>query len=258
MTAKFLWHDLNSKDAAKAEAFYCELFGWKAMGWKPDGAPPEVPEYRMLCIGEKGFGGIIQLPEEVPAPSHWMGHVEVDDLDAAIKRAEKLNAQFPMGTMEVPTVGRMAMMMDPQGCVVSLFKCAGDSPELPAMDEHGMVGWNELIAADVDAAKAFYSEVVGWKWRTGPFEEQMEYHLFGTGEEGGDRGGMMPKGEQMPMAAWFIYITTKNVAETVAKVEELGGKVHAPPFEVPKVGKLAVCEGPDGSVFGVAEWAPVC
>ena len=42
---------------------------------------------------------------------------------------------------------------------------AGDAPTLPTADNHGMVGWNELIAADAKAAKAFYSEVVGWKWR---------------------------------------------------------------------------------------------
>lgn len=254
--AKFTWYDLNSKDAPAAEKFYAALFGWNVMPWKPTGAPPEAPEYRMIAIGEAAFGGINAIPAETPAPSHWMGHILVDDVDAPKTRAEGMKAQFPMGVMEIPTVGRMAMMMDPQGCAVSLFSPAVDAPVLPTADQHGMVGWNELIAADPKAAKAFYSEVVGWKWREGPMAAEMEYHLFGTGEEGGDAGGMMPKGEQMPVSAWVLYFTTHDIAKTVARVTELGGKVHAPVFEVPTVGKLAICEGADGSMFGLAQWAP--
>lgn len=256
MTAKFVWWDLNSKDAAKAEPFYTALLGWKVMPWKPDGAPADMPEYRMLAVGEQPFGGINSIPAEAPAPSHWMGHVEVDDVDAAMKRAEALKAQFPVGTMEIPTVGRMAMMIDPQGCVVSLFQPANESPSVPEMNTPGMVGWNELMVADVDAAKAFYSEVVGWKWRNGPFQEQMEYYLFGTGEEGGDAGGMMPKAPDMPASAWFLYFTVEDIDATVSKVKELGGAIMAEPFEVQTVGKLAVCGAPDGSVFGLAQWAP--
>lgn len=255
-TARFTWYDLNTKDKGKAKAFYTELFGWTVQSWRPEGAPADMPEYDMICLGDQPFGGINTLPDDAPAPAHWMGHVQVDDLDAAMKRAENMKASFPMGDVDIPTVGRFAIMMDPQGCVVSLFQPAGDSPPIPGMDQHGMIGWNELMASDTDAAKAFYSEVVGWKWREGPLDTEMEYHLFGTGEEGGDAGGMMNKPDDMPVAAWFHYITTEDIEETVAKVEELGGRVDAKPFEIPGVGKIAVCAGPDGSMFGLAQWAP--
>jgi predicted enzyme related to lactoylglutathione lyase len=255
MTAKFVWYDLNTKDAKRAEKFYSELWGWRVQVWTPEGAPKGTPEYKMLCIGDKPFGGINQLPEDAPAPSHWLGHVEVDDLDAAMKRAKNMKAQFPMGDMEIPTVGRMALMLDPQGCALSLFKPSGETPSIPPRDQHSMIGWSELIAADAEQAKSFYSEVVGWKWRNGPFQEQMEYYLFGTGEEGGDEGGMTPKTDQMPEAAWFYYFTTSNIEDTVTKVSKLGGTVIAKPFDVPTVGQLAICAGPDGSGFGLAQWA---
>ena len=251
---KFVWYDLNTKDVEAAKKFYTELFGWTITPWKPEGAPPEMPEYSMLCIGDMPFGGINELPADAPAPAHWLGHVQVDDLDAAMQRAKNQKAQFPMGAMEVPTVGRMAVMIDPQGCAVSLFKPAGDSPELPKADRHGMVGWAELVAADPKAAQAFYSEVVGWKWRSGPFQDQMEYYLFGTGQEGGDAGGMMPKPPEMPVSAWSYYFTTKDIDASVAKVKELGGTVQGEPFHVPTVGKLAIVAAPDGSMFGIAQW----
>lgn len=260
MTSKFVWYDLNSKDAEKAKDFYTKLFGWKTMKWKADGAPADMPAYDMICIGDVPFGGIMSLPSDAPAPSHWLGHVQVDDVDAAVKRAEALKAQFPMGAMDLPTVGRMATMIDPQGCVVSLFAPEGEMSNTPDGKQHGMVGWNELIASDVKAAKAFYSEVVGWKFRDGPFQDQMEYYIFGGGrgteECSGDDdvGGMAPKDDQMPAAAWFLYFTTKDVAETLKQVKQLGGSVMAD-FAVPTVGKLGICAGPDGAAFGVAEWA---
>lgn len=255
MSGKFCWWDLNSKEADKAVKFYTELFGWSITPWKPEGAPADMPEYKMIGVGDKMFGGINSIPADAPAPSHWMGHIHVPDLDAAMKRAEGMKAVFPMGAMAVPTVGRMAMFMDPEQAAASLFQPEGELSELPSMDTPGMVGWNELLTADPEKAKAFYSEVVGWKWRKGPMTE-MEYHLYGTGEEGGDFGGMMKRPEQMPVSAWFLYFTTKDVDASVAKLKELGGSVMVDPFDVPGVGKLAApCTAPDGSMFCLAQWA---
>lgn len=255
MSARFVWWDLNSKQADRAKKFYAELFGWTVQPWRPEGAPEGLPAYDMLGIDGRFFGGINQLPAEAPAPSHWMGHVEVPAVDAAMQRASTAGATFPMGAMEIPTVGRMAMMIDPQGCVVSLFQPAGPMPEGPPAAAQGMIGWNELLVADPAAARAFYSDVVGWSWRQGPISG-MHYELFGTGEEGGDAGGMMKKPEEMPGSAWFLYFTTLDLDATVKRVAELGGQVATPPFEVPTVGRLAIGVGPDGSMFGLAQWAP--
>lgn len=254
MAAKFVWYDLNTKDKAAAQAFYQGLFGWGTEDWKPEGAPDGTPPYAMITIDGQSIGGVNELPADAPAPSHWLGHVRVEDLDAAMARAKARGATFPMGAMDIPTVGRMAIMIDPQGCAVSLFTPAGDMPPGPEPSDHGMVGWNELIAEDPAAAKAFYTDVVGWTWRDGPFQEQMEYYLFGSGAPDGDAGGMAKKAPEMPVSTWLLYFTTRDIAETAAKVESLGGAVHAAPFEVPSVGKLAVCAGPDGAMFGLAEW----
>lgn len=252
--AKFVWYDLNSKQPAQAKKFYTALFGWNVMPWKPDDAPADAPAYDMIAIGEQAIGGVNELPSDTPAPSHWMGHVQVDDVDSAMKRAEGMGAKFPMGAHVIPSVGKMAIMIDPDGCVCSLFTPEGAMPPGPTQDTHGMVGWNELMAKDADAAKVFYSEVVGWKWRPGPFQDQMEYYMFGTGEAGGDAGGMAPTNEQMPVAAWTLYFTTTDLDATVAKIEELGGEVVGEPFAVPTVGKFAFGRAPDGSMFGTAQW----
>ena len=47
----------------------------------------EMGTYQMLMNGEEGIGGIVPLDENVPVPSHWIGYVTVDDVDAALERA---------------------------------------------------------------------------------------------------------------------------------------------------------------------------
>lgn len=252
---QFVWYDLNTKDKAAALEFYPKLLGWRLDDWRPEGAPADTPPYTMMFVGDQAFGGIVELPADSPAPAHFMGHVSVPDVDAAVKKAGERGAQFPAGTMDVPTVGRFAPMIDPEGAGVSLFTPVSDE----GMDDMGYsmtpgrVGWNELCCADPKATMQFYTDVVGWKWRKAPMEG-MDYYLFGAGEAGGDAGGMMKRDENMPVSAWMLYFTVEDCDATLAGVAELGGSVLVPAFDVPGVGRMAVCAGPDGAVFGVAEW----
>lgn len=254
MTAKFVWFDLNTKDADKAIPFYTQLFGWDLEQWTPEGAPEGTPAYPMVGIGGTSFGGINNLPAEAPAPSHWMGHINVPDVDAAKARAEKMGAQFPMGIMEIPTVGRMAMMIDPQGAAASLFTPAGEMSDLPEMQAHGMIGWTELASNDLAGHSAFYGEVVGWKAAASDMSEHPDYLLLGNGDARGGVAGLSKAFEGMP-TAWTLYFSTDDVDKTVAQVAELGGTVAVPPFDVPKIGRMAMCMGPDGSFFGVSQWS---
>jgi predicted enzyme related to lactoylglutathione lyase len=153
---RFVWYDLMSSSPAAAESFYGRLFGWTTQSWTPPGPPGESKPYTMWRIGESPFGGVIELPQGVPAPSHWYGHVAIPDLDAAIERGKAGGGSFPAGVIDVPTVGRMAPMLDPQGAFCSLFTPASPDGMTPVPGRtEGMVGWNELMATDVDAAQSY-------------------------------------------------------------------------------------------------------
>lgn len=252
MNSRFVWFDLVSTDMEASKDFYRHVLGWRTMDWKADGAPDDMEPYTMFCVGETPIGGIMPPPGDVP--SHWMGHIQVEDVDAAMAVATEHGATFPAGAMDIPTVGRIAPMVDPEGCVVSLFRPASGEPmeTLPGMTL-GMVGWNEIAVADTDKATAFYQAVVGWKHRTAPMEG-FDYHLFGTGEEGGDVCGMMKRPDEMPVSCWMQYFTVEDVDMTIARTKEKGGTVIAEPFDVPSVGRMAVVAGPEGAAFGIAAW----
>ena len=121
------------------------------------------------------------------------------------------------------------------------------------LSTQGVFSWNELMTRDVEAAKKFYTEVLGWKAEDTDMGDGMIYTVFKIGDE--QVAGLMqtpPQAEQMgapPM--WGAYISVDDVDATAAKVESLGGKVLMPPTDAEGVGRFATLQDPQGAVFGI-------
>src|SRR4029077_4795266 len=80
LPGKFVWFELVSRDAKKAQAFYSEVFGWKAVPF-----PMGAFTYEMIYAGDTAdtmIGGYA-LPKNDRQPSHWISYVSVEDVDAA-------------------------------------------------------------------------------------------------------------------------------------------------------------------------------
>ena len=236
---RFVWHDQISNDPAAASRFYSDLLGWEIEVWKPG----EI-DYPMIKSGDQTHGGF--GPAQGGAPPHWLAHVLVDDVDAALGRVEGAGGQVVAPAMDIPEVGRMAVIADPQGAIVSLFASAGDPPT-----SQGVFVWDELLTTDIESAKRFYGEVVGWESREMEMGEGNVYTLFSSG--GTDRAGGMPippQAEGTP-PNWMTYLGTDDVDATVEKAKELGATVMMEPFDVATVGRLAILADPTGAAFGV-------
>jgi predicted enzyme related to lactoylglutathione lyase len=116
-TGEFSWNELVSNNVAGAQKFYTSLFGWQAEAF------PAAPGYTLFKQGDAMVGGLMQCPKP-GIPSHWLPYVTVDDVDASTAKAKSLGAQVVMEPFEVATVGRIAVLIDPQGAAVGLFKPA--------------------------------------------------------------------------------------------------------------------------------------
>jgi predicted enzyme related to lactoylglutathione lyase len=235
---RFVWHDHTSGDAKKAQNFYSELLGWETEVWKAG----EI-DYPMIKVNGQTHGGF--GPAQGGAPAHWLGHVAVDDVDEAAQRAEAARGSILVPPMDIPEVGRMVVIRDPQGAVVSLFTPATESPT-----SEGTFVWDELHTSDVEGAKRFYAEVIGWKTRDMDMGTMGVYTMCESG--GTDRAGIMtiPEGAQIP-PNWLTYLATDDVDAKCTKAEELGGKTMMGPMDVPGVGRLAVVIDPTGAAFGL-------
>src|SRR5512143_1504515 len=124
----FVWYEHLSKDVQATIAFYSEVVGWKTQ--------PFGGDYTMWVGGQGPLGGVMKLPDDLAkkgVPPHWMAHVQVDDVDATAKLATKLGGKVCKDPTDIPTVGRFAVLADPQGVPISVFR-----PDAPmALHEPG-------------------------------------------------------------------------------------------------------------------------
>ena len=123
---------------------------------------------------------------------------------------------------------------------------------------HGIIYWNELMTTDVDKARAFFADVIGWNYEDMPMQDGGIYTVAKAGDI--PAGGMMnlsatdaPKGTP---PHWMAYFAVDDVDAAVAKVESSGGQVLKPVFEVPGIGRIAMIADPTGAVLGIMTPAP--
>lgn len=113
----FSWCELMTTDPAAAAAFYGNLFGWAVQDMDMGSG-----SYLVVKAGEAAVGGIMGMPPGAPArPPAWGCYVTVDNVEQTLARCGELGGQTLMPPMDVPGVGRMAVLRDPQGAVLSIM-----------------------------------------------------------------------------------------------------------------------------------------
>lgn len=117
----FSWNELMTTDPAAAQAFYGALFGWSFREQlMPDG------KYLVGSIGETALCGVMKLSPQMGAmPPAWGAYVTVADVEASLAKAKELGGRVLVEPFEVPQVGRIAVIQDPQGAVISVIQYAG-------------------------------------------------------------------------------------------------------------------------------------
>lgn len=116
----FSWSELMTPDPASASAFYAALFGWTVEAMDMGTGP-----YHVLKAGGEAVGGIMSMPPgSRDMPPAWGCYVTVDDVDATLARCTAMGGRVVVPPMEVPQVGRMAVIQDPQGAMLSIITYA--------------------------------------------------------------------------------------------------------------------------------------
>jgi len=248
----FVWYEHLTKDPAAAVAFYTEVIGWKTQPFAGNA------EY-IMWVGSQGpLGGVMKLPDEAAkmgAPPSWMGHVQVENVDATAALTKQLGGRIYKEPADIPTVGRFAVIADPQGAAIMIFK-PNNAMMVHDAAKEGEFCWRELLTSDSTAAFTFYSQIFGWKiiqeMDMGPMGT---YRIFGIGDKGiGDKqlGGMMtvPKGSPMP-PMWLYYTETSDLDAALARATKNGAKIMNGPMDIPGGGRIAQLKDPQGAAFAL-------
>jgi predicted enzyme related to lactoylglutathione lyase len=123
----FTWSELYTRDPDKARAFYTGLFGWNV---ETHAGEMEYTEWK---VGDRSVGGMIKIaPEMGPMPPNWLTYFAVADTDDTVAKAKKAGGAAMMEPMDIPEVGRFAVLADPQGAVFAVIKMAASHETSPA------------------------------------------------------------------------------------------------------------------------------
>jgi predicted enzyme related to lactoylglutathione lyase len=106
--------------------------------------------------------------------------------------------------------------------------------------------WYELMTTDVDAAKRFYGDVIGWQMHGFPGAE--DYTVIHAGDRG--IGGIMSVPDGMaPLWMGYVHVTDADAA--TAAIASGGGEIHRPASDIPNVGRFSVVADDQGAVFNL-------
>jgi predicted enzyme related to lactoylglutathione lyase len=112
----FVWHEIYAPDIDKSIEFYTAALGFETTTMEMEGMGP----YHMLSRNGQPVAGVVQ-PHMPGVPPHWATYISVPNVDETIEKVTANGGKLVVPAMDVPTVGRMALISDPQEAYVWIF-----------------------------------------------------------------------------------------------------------------------------------------
>lgn len=249
----FIWYELMTTDAEGAKAFYDSVVGW-TIG---EGSP-EFSGYRMINAPGGGHsGGVLPITAEMQqhgARPMWLGYLNVDDVDEKVREIEAAGGKTWMAATDIPNVGRIALVTDPQAAPFYVMKPIppADNPDAASdvfSEKPGHCGWNELQTLDVEAARSFYADQFGW--RTDEFMSMGEMGEYRFIDHHGVRLGAMFDARNGLPPHFRFYFRVPSVSAAKERAEQIGGTIHIGPHEVPTGEWIVIGSDPQGAEFAL-------
>jgi predicted enzyme related to lactoylglutathione lyase len=224
--SSFFRYQLRTTQADAARAFYAAVF-------------PKV-ELEIFPLHEQALAR--------GARPHWLGSLEVDDLDATLAAFSRLGGT-PLGPKWVGQDGTEgATLRDPGGAVLGLQRPKRGPPVTPD------VSWHLLHTPDVARAKSTYEELLGWQ-----FQDSVEhaphgiFHPFAC-RRGGAAVGAVTELRSGVHPHWLFFAHVASLEPVVSAARSAGGKLveklslahgeHVAVFDDPQGAAFALREGP--------------
>jgi uncharacterized protein len=194
----------------------------------------EYPLWRDDLMNNLGLP-VIGLGERNAAyadlPLQWMPHIQVADVAASVQRALDLGGSELMHAKDDEGQSQWAVLLDPNGAAFGIIPVvpAEAIPPTDAAARAGCIAWLDLTVADAPATRDFYRQVVGWSVQDVEMEDAgeryVDYNM--VGDDGNPAAGVChARGVNQGLpAVWMIYLPVGDLAESIRRVEEEGGKI---------------------------------
>jgi hypothetical protein len=195
------------------------------------------------------MGGVMKEPG---VPPNWLAYVATPNVDATAADVTRLGGRLIVPPMDIPTVGRFTVFMDPQGPALAAFTAQNEFPGHEGEPHPMEFGWHELATGDYELAFNFYHTLFGWnRGQAAPMGEPYgNYQMFDRGDV--ILGGMYNKPESMPAPFhWVHYVLVKDVDQIASRAQKLGATVIYGPTDVPGGPRIAMFTDPQGAMLAV-------
>ena len=254
----FIWYELMTDDPASARDFYRAVVGWEI---EAEGkAMPTGATYRMIGRSDGGFaGGVLEITADMKAGGAtpgWLGYIHHADVDGAIAATKAAGGAVHMPPMDMPGVGRMAMVSDPQGAVFYVMRPTppAENPDATSdvfsIDQAQHMRWNELWTTDQDAAVSLYTDLFGWT-QEGAMEmgEMGDYRFI---QHDGTGIGAIAKAQADGQGSrWQYFAGVDDIDRACKAVTENGGKLLGEPQQIPGGEYSVYAHDPQGATIGL-------
>jgi predicted enzyme related to lactoylglutathione lyase len=244
-TGRFVWFEYVSKEAAKAQGFFGELFNWGTQNVPmPEGA------YTMISLGKDTIGGYLPTPPGAPAHAHWLSHLQVASAADTAAKVKQLGGRIAKEPFKVGDFGTMAVAIDPLGGPFALWQPKETVGDGDFKNVDGAWCWNELYTEDPDKSLAFYKAIGGFTVESMQMGEAT-YHVLSHG--GKPRAGVMKSPMPGIPQHWMPYVQVASCDAAIDKAKKLGADIKVTPMDIPNVGRFGVFLDPQGASLGVLQ-----
>ncbi|MCB2055377.1 MAG: VOC family protein [Geminicoccaceae bacterium] len=244
-----VWYELITTDLDAAQDFYARVVGWNITRGDFEGM-----DYRIATTAEGApVAGLMKRPDGMPPDPAWFHYLATADVDATVRAIEKAGGALRMPATDIPTVGRIAMLADPQGAGFYVMRGESDEPSRAFLEageaRPGHAVWNELSSPDPEASIAFYAERFGWRQEGAmPMGDLGDYRFIHSGTMRlGAVMGRVPDQRD----GWSFYFMVEDIDAAIRRSDEAGGRVVKGPDEIPGGGFSLIALDPQGGQFGL-------
>jgi predicted enzyme related to lactoylglutathione lyase len=111
------WNELLTTDKEDAIAFYQAVLGIER------GETMAPMDYTLVRAGGTEVAGMMQMtPDMGELPPYWGVYFAVADVDATLEQAQSIGGTVTFPAFDIPGVGRIGGLMDPQGATFTIFQ----------------------------------------------------------------------------------------------------------------------------------------
>ena len=201
------------------------------------GENPLWREDLMNNLGMPIIGLGARSAEYADLPLQWMPHIQVADVATSAKHALDLGGSELMHGKDDNGTSQWAVLLDPNGAAFGIIPVVSAEAFPPtegvasrnAAAHVGCISWLDLTVSDASATRDFYRQVVGWSVQDVEMEDASEryadYNMLG-GDGSPAAGVCHARGVNGGLpAVWMIYLPVGDLAESLRRVREGGGKI---------------------------------